>query len=148
MFLVGECDDQFFGMFFALRLKPKIFQKLISFEMKIKDIVSEDFATFEEDGCNFPFSFFAYNEKIASLLYIRYYAHLISHQNDIQEIGAISILKGGEKLIEKIHLKHFKDDVVDDLTLKSYSATINDVLLNEDVLKVVFGSQDCVEENK
>jgi len=146
LFVVAECDGQFFGMFFALRLKPDVFKKIISLEMHIHDITEDDFASFEEEACSLPFSFFAYNEKTASLLYIRYYAHLIANQNSILEVGTTPLLDEGRKVVKSMHLTHLHDKVIEKGTLSAYSAPLEDVLINEDVLRMVFRKQECTEE--
>jgi len=142
LLLLAECDSQFFGMFFTLRLKEDIFKKIINFEMQVSEIEELDFASLDEKGCNFPFAFFAYNEKVASLFYLRYYAHLIANQDVILEVGSTPLLDGSKKLIEKIHLHHNKDLKCGDTTLSSYSASLEDILINEDVLKVIFQKEE------
>ncbi len=147
LLLVAHSNSDFLGMFFTLRLKPESFKKLIAFEMNLIELVDRDFATPDEEACNFPFAFFAYNDKVASLLYLRYYAHLIANQDTIAEVGTTPLLKSGKKLVEKIHLKHIKDKKLDSGTLSSYSAPIEDVLINEDVLRMIFLKQDCPEDS-
>ena len=146
LFVVAECEGQFFGMLFVLRLKPDIFKKIISFEMQIHDISEDDFASFEEEACSFPLAFFAYNEKIASLLFIRYYAHLIAKQDTIIEVGATPLLDGARKIVEATHLNHLDDLEVKDGTISAYSAPLEDALINEDVLRMIFQKQECPEE--
>lgn len=143
LFLVAQNNSDFIGMFFSLRLKPNSFKKVIAFEMKVTELSDKDFADFEEEACNMPFSFFAYNDKVASLLFLRYYAHLISNQDTIIEVGTTPLLEGGKKLVEKMHLKHIENKEA----LSSYSAPIEDVLINEEVLKMIFLKQECPEDN-
>ncbi len=146
LFLLAECNGQFFGLFFILRLKPDIFTKIISFEMQLRDITEDDFASFEEEACSVPVGFFAYNEKAASLLFIRYYAHLIANQDTIIDVGTTPLLDGARKIVEAMHLKHLHDLKVENGTLSAYSAPLEDVLINEDVLRMVFRKQECPEE--
>ena len=147
LLLVAHSNSDFLGMFFTLRLKPESFKKLISFEMNLIELVDRDFATPDEEACNFPFAFFAYNDRVAILLYLRYYAHLIANQDTIVEVGTTPLLESGKKLVEKIHLKHIEDKKLESGTLSSYSAPIEDVLINEDVLKMIFLKQDCPEDS-
>ena len=147
LFVVAECDGQFFGMFFALRLKPDIFKKIISFEMQVHDLTEDDFAGFEEEACSLPFSFFAYNEKTATLLYIRYFSHLIANQDSIIEVGTTPMLDGGRKIVEAMHLNHLHDLKVEHGTISAYSAPLEDVLINEDVLRMIFRKQESPEED-
>jgi len=114
--------------------------------MQVRDITENDFASFEEEACSLPFSFFAYNEKTASLLFIRYYAHLIANQNSIIEVGTTPLLDEGRKIVKAMHLTHLHDLEVEHGTLSAYSAPLEDVLINEDVLRVIFRKQECPEE--
>ena len=147
LFLIAQTNETFVGMFFTVRLKPEVFKKLLSFEIKVRDISPDNFATFEEEACNFPVAIFAYNEKVASLLYIRYYAHLISNQDTVVEVGTTPLLKGAKKLLEKMHCHYLDDQEIDGQTLAAYSAPLEDILINEDVLKMIFQKQECPEEH-
>ena len=146
LFLIAQSNDNFVGMFFTIRLKPNIFKKLLSFDIQIKDINLNDFATFEEDACNFPIAMFTYNERVASLLYIRYYAHLISNQDTIIEVGTTPLLEGAKKLLEKMHIQYVDNKNINGRTLAAYSAPIENILINEDVLKMLFVKQECPED--
>ena len=143
LFLVSEVHGQFFGLFFNLRLKPKVFEKIMNFEMGIFTIGNDDFAAFSEMGCNLPLLFFANNEEVASLLFLRYYAHLIANQDNILEIGTTPIRDGGKKMAVKMKLKHYKDIEMKQGTRSAYRASLADVLINETVLKMMFQRQDA-----
>jgi len=113
--------------------------------MPVTDVCEDDFAYFNEEASIIPLSFFAYNDKVAAILFIRYYSHLIANQDTIVEVGGIHLLKGGKKIFEKMHLQHVEDKIIEGKTLSSYSAPLEDVLINEDVLKMIFRKQDCPE---
>ena len=142
LFLISEINHQFYGMFFNLRLKPDVFDKIMNFETTVFHISDDDFATFEEMGSNYPLMFFANNEKVASLLFIRYYAHLIANQDNIKEIGSTPLRESGKRLVEKMNLQHFKEKTIPTGTISAYRASLEDVLLNEAVLKMVFQKRD------
>ncbi len=145
-FIYSQYHEEFAGMFFSLRLKPAIFKKLINFEIKLKEITVDDFASFEDIGCSFPIAFFAYNDKISSLLIVRYYAHLIANQDVIEEVGTSPLLGGAKHIVQNINLKFHKNKKVKQGTLESYSAPLMDVLINESVLKIIFQKQKCPED--
>ncbi len=146
LFVLAEYEGQFLGMLFALRLKPDIFKKIIAFEMYLHEINENDFASFEEKACSLPMGFFAYNEKTASLLFLRYYAHLIANQDMIIEVGTTTVLDGGRKIVEAMHLTHRNDLKVEAGTVSAYSAPLEDVLINEDVVKMIFSKQENTDE--
>ena len=147
LFLLSEYHEQYSGMLFTLRLKPVVFKKLIDFEITPNDINNDDFANFEEMGSNFPIAFFAYNDKNATLLVLRYYAHLIANQDVIESVGTTPLLSGAKKIVQKMNMKHYKDKNVEQGVLSSYSANLEDVLLNESVLKMIFQKQECPEDD-
>ena len=146
LFLLSEYQNQFYGLFFTLRIKPDIFDKLINFEKEIVDIAEDDFATFDELGCNFPIAFFAFNDKSSTLLILRYYAHIIANQNSIKNIGTTPLLEGAKKIVQKMNLKFYKDKKVKQGVISSYSASLREVLINEKVLKMLFQKQKCPED--
>jgi len=147
LFLLSEYKGQFAGILFTLRLKPAAFQKIIDFEIELKDITIADFADFDELGCNFPMAFFAYNEKSSTLLILRYYAHLIANQDTIKEVGAAPLLEGAKKIVHKMNLKKYKEKNVSQGTLTSYYAPLCDVLINHSVLKMIFAKDDCPQDS-
>jgi transcriptional regulator with XRE-family HTH domain len=143
LFLACEYKNGFLGLFFSIRLKPEIFEKIMSFEMKKSDITIDDFATFDEMGSNFMLSFFALNEKAAIMLGIRYYAHLIANQTRIKEIGAITILNEVKKLVHNMNLEKYQSKISDDtVELESYRQTLSNVLVSENAVKMLFSKYD------
>ncbi len=144
LFLICEYNKQFFGLLFSLRLKPESFDKLMNFEITQSDISSEDFASYDEPGCNFILAFFAMNDMAASLLLIRYYACLMVNQKSIKEIGAMSTRSDAITLMENIHLQPCKSKSYGkDITRYTYRAALSDVLINETMIRILFSKEDC-----
>jgi len=137
-FLVCEYEKQFFGLLFALRLKPDIFNKIINFEMEEADLNSSHFANNNEDGCSYIIEFFAQSQEVASSLLIKYYTYLIANQSSILKIGVYSMMKEGKKIIERMNLSLKKELVRDESIFSSYEASLSDVLINETLLKMIF----------
>lgn len=147
LFLLCEYNKQFFGLLFSLRLKPESFDRLMHFQITQSDITMEDFADPDEMGCNFILAFFAMNEMAASLLLIRYFAHLISDQKKIQEIGSMSTHKDAIMLMEGINLQRCQSkSYSDDLTRHTYRASLSDVLVNETMIRMLFAKESCGDE--
>jgi transcriptional regulator with XRE-family HTH domain len=146
-FFICEYKDQFFGLLFTLRLKPNAFEKIINFEIKEKDLTTNDFASFNEIGSNYIISFFSMNEKSASMLFIRYYAHLIANQKVIEEVGVATMMEDAKKIIDSINLKYHSSTLFkEDLELQSYKETLPNFLASENVIKMILSKQDCPEE--
>jgi len=146
LFLIAQTNKQFVGMFFILRVKPQVFKKLLSFKMLVNELRDDNFANFTEEACLFPISVFAYNTKVASLLYLHFYAHLIANQDTVIEVGVTPLLDGGKKLAEKMHLTHMLDKKINGKVISAYSSSLENVLINKDVLKIVFLKQECPED--
>ena len=139
LFLVCEYKNEILGLFFSLRLKPEIFQKIINFEMQKSELTMEDFASFDEMGSNFMLSFYALNNKIATMLFIRYYAHLIANQTRIKEIGVITALDDVKRVVHNMNLDETKSMITEDQKeLKSYRQSLSNVLVSENVVKMLF----------
>ncbi len=147
LFLLSEYKGEFAGILFTLRLKLDTFEKIINFEMDLKDISLNDFASFNEIGCNLPMAFFAYNDKSSTLLVLRYYAHLIANQDLITHIGAVPLLDGAKTIVQKMNMQLYKEKNVKQGTLSSYHAPLSEVLINEAVLKMIFHKQECPQDN-
>jgi transcriptional regulator with XRE-family HTH domain len=134
LFLVATIYDNFYGAFFILKLKDDIYDKIMTFDMNPKDIQDSDFADYNQSGSHLLLSFYAYNQSVAQMLFMRYYAHLILNQDYISEIGTTPLLQGAIKLIEKMHIKPLSHHD----KLRAYSSPLQDILLNEDTLKMIF----------
>ena len=146
-FFVCEYRDQFFGLLFSLRLKHEVFEKIMNHTIKEKDLTITDFASYDEMGSEYVITFFAMNEKAASMLFIRFFAHIIANQKVISEIGVATMLEDAKKLMKNMNLKHYADLKIDkDLTLQTYRETLANFLASEPVVKMIFSEQDCPEE--
>ena len=138
LFTVSEYDGHFFGMMFVVRLKPNVFEDLLNFKRELKTLKDEDFMQDGEMACSFVITFFAYNHTTASLLFLRYYANLIASQDYLLEVGSITVLESAVKLVEKINLKKHCTDSDPSKNRSSYRATLDEILLREDVFKMLF----------
>lgn len=139
LFFICEYKDNILGLFFSLRLKPEVFQKIINFEIKKSELSIEDFASFDEIGSNFMLSFYALNDKVATMLFIRYYAHLIANQTRIKEIGVITTLDDVKRVVHNMNLEEANSMIADDeIELKSYKQSLSNVLVSQNVVKMLF----------
>jgi transcriptional regulator with XRE-family HTH domain len=147
LFIACEYKGGFIGLFFTLRLKPEVFNKIINFEMKKSDIREDDFASFDEMGCNYILSFYALNQKCASMLFIRYYAHLIANQRSIAQVGVITTMDDVKKVVSKMNLAYRANKTTkDQIEIQSYSQTLSNVLASENVVKMILLKQTCPED--
>jgi hypothetical protein len=142
-----EFLDQFFGLLFTVRLKPETFKKIMNCEIQERDLTLNDFASFDEMGSNYILSFFAMNDKAASMLFIRYYAHLIANQRVIEEVGVSTMMEDAKKIIGSLNLKYHASTMIrEDLELQTYRETLPNFLASQKVIKMILSKQDCPEE--
>ena len=146
-FFVCRHKRQFFGLLFTLRVKPETLDGLMRFEIREKDLMEKDFASFDEMGSNYIVSFFAMNDEAASMLFIRYYAHLIAHQKVIREVGVATMMEDGRKLLGNMNFRHYSSlDIDGGLTIDSYRETLPEFLATEKVVRMILSHQSCPEE--
>lgn len=147
LFLACEYNNNFLGLLFTLRVKPEVFNKIVNFEMKKSEITVDDFASFDEMGSILMIGFFAMNEKAATMLFIRYYAHLIANQKYISEIGAVTINDEAKKIVSNMNLHYHTSKTADDnVEIESYKQTLANVLASENTVKMILSKQECPEE--
>jgi len=139
LFLACEYKDGFIGLFFSLKLKEDIFDKLMNFKMKKSDITENDFAKNDEVGCDFLLSFYAINHKAAMMLFVRHYAYLIANQKFISNIGATTALDEVKKTVENMRLEYVKSKTMGNgVIIEAYRQTLGKVLTSEYVVKMIF----------
>lgn len=147
LFLTCEYKDAFLGLFFALRVKPEVFNKILNFEMKLSEISTDDFVEANEMGSGLIIAFFAMNEKAAILLFIRYYANLIANQKHIDEIGGIITEDEGKKIVTNMNLQFDTSKMTDDgMEIDAFRQTLSNVLASEKAVKMLLSKQECPEE--
>ena len=145
-FMVCEYKEGFAGLFFTIRLKPEVFEKIMHFKMKKSELSTQDFASYDEIGCNFMLSFYALNQKVASLLFIRYYAHIIANQENITQIGALTRSDEVKKVFKRMNLqKQGQHKVSPNETIEAYQATLSNILASEPFVQMILAKQKCPE---
>lgn len=134
LFLVCEYNKQYFGHIFLLRLKTDSYRKILQFKKDFLTIENEDIATKSEQGAYFSVGMFTMNDKALSLLFIRLYAELIIHQEHTTALGTIITKEDAETMVRNINMKK----VGSEGELTAYSGSLKELLLNEQVVKILF----------
>jgi len=134
-FLLATYENHFFGMFFSLQLKTKVFNDLLNFEMREEEIIHEHFAQDGEESSEYLLGLFAYSKESASLLILHYFKHLIEEEKHIENLGAIVKVDPGHKLASHLGLNPTDGKLS---TPFAYQAKLKDVILNPGVLNVLF----------
>ncbi len=146
-FLVCEYGEEIMGLLFVLKLKQPVFDKIINGEIMEKALREEDFAAHGEQGSSYILSFFALNDKVASMLFVRYYAHLIAEQRFIYEVGVATMMEDAQKLIESIDLPYYTSGVIGEgIELQFFKTTLACFLATPKVIRMILSKQDCEVE--
>jgi hypothetical protein len=80
-------------------------------------------------------------------LSLRFYAHLIANQDYIEKVGSAPLLDGAKKIVQNMNMKQYKEKKIAQGILTSYQASLEDLLINEAVMKMLFQKQECPESN-
>jgi len=147
LFLACEHKGTFLGLLFTARVKPEILNNIVNFKMKKNEVLEKDFASFYEKGSMLLLSFFALNQKVATLLFIRLYAHLIANQKYIVDIGGITNSDGAKKLVSNMNLQYQNHMTTHDgVKITGYKQSLSNVLASEYAMKMLLTKQKCPEE--
>ncbi len=139
IFLVCEYKNRYIGLYFSIRVKEEVFDKLLNFKMKKSEIKESDFALKDEVGSNFLLSFYALNHKVAMMLFVRHYAYLIANQNVIHEVGVTTALDEVKKAVSNMNLEYYKSKITENsVNIEAYRQTLDKVLTSEYVVKMIF----------
>ena len=145
-FIACEYKGIFVGLFFNIKLKQQVFNDMLDFKIKKSDITVNDFALPDEVGCTSILSFYALNAKVATMLFVRYYAYLISNQNVINEIGGVTMQDEAAKIVKNMNLDYSGSMITEDgVKIRSYRQTLSNVFASENVVKMLFMKQECPE---
>jgi hypothetical protein len=138
LFLACEYKNSFAGLFFTVRVKEKVFNKILNFEMKKSEIQESDFALENEVGSKLLLSFYALNQKVGSLLFVRFYAYVIANQKFIHEIGLATASEEVKNTVQNMQLEHFKSQIKVNIEIDTYRQSLHKVLASEYVIRMVF----------
>jgi len=138
-FIAAEYKGAFAGLFFSLRVKEEVFEKIRNFEMKNRELQENDFASEEEIGCDILLSFYAINQKVATMLFVRHYAYLIANQKSIRHIGVTTVVPEVKKTVENMNLQKVSEKQFEDgSSLSFYAQSLGKVLATDYVVKMIF----------
>jgi len=146
LFLVCQYKGFIIGFIFGLRLKPEVQEQILRFTKPFSELTESDFASFDEPGAYVVTHFFAWNDKAATLLIIRYYAHLIANQHNIESIGATVYYDEGKEILANMNLRVVDIYDTGEIKITSYRETLSNMLLSENVVKMLFRKEECPEE--
>lgn len=146
-FFLCEYKHIFLGVIFSLRLKPETFEKIMNMEIFEKDLTVDDFASLDEVGTDYGIFFFSLNEKAATMLFIRYYAHLIANQHIISEVGLATMMDDARKFLVNMNYESYKTQELENgHTRQTSRATLSNFLASEYTINMLLAKQECVEE--
>ncbi|BBP46208.1 hypothetical protein THMIRHAS_15810 [Thiosulfatimonas sediminis] len=146
-FAICEYQGDYYGHFFALRLKPEVFRRLMNFNMRADAISLLDIAPADEIGCYYFFGFFSLGEKVISLIWIHFYTQLIKQQKTIADLGALIVSKEGEIIAKNMNTECVNAIEIQGITMMNFQASIDQMLITENVVKMLFNPESCPENH-
>jgi hypothetical protein len=72
---------------------------------------------------------------------------LIANQDYIEKVGSAPLLDGAKKIVQNMNMKQYKEKKIAQGILTSYQASLEDLLINEAVMKMLFQKQECPESD-
>ncbi len=146
-FLVAEFVEEIIGLLFVLKLTSDAFEKITNGVIMERDLTEADFAAPHEAGSSYILSFFAMNTRAASMLFVRYYAHVIAQQAFVEDVGVATMMEDAQSLIANLDLPLYHEMAVPSgQILQFYRAPLGDFLATERVIRMILTRQDCPEE--
>jgi transcriptional regulator with XRE-family HTH domain len=133
------------GLFFVLRLKPESFQKIITFKMRKDELSDIDFAPIGEEASLYILSFYSLTQPVATSLFHRFYAHLITYQSHIKEVGFISSFQEANNLAEKMELQKCGAYFDNNTEIIAYKNDLFSFFKALFTLKVIFPKHSCLD---
>jgi len=145
LFFVVLYKHTLLGLFFSIRLRTECFDDLMSFRKMRRELSVEDFAREDEAASILLLSFFSLDSRVASLLLMRLYAHLVAHQNRIREVGLATSLPELERMVERMNLRVHGSKKIDGTTHIAYRNDLFNLLSNETAMRLLFPKEACRE---
>ena len=145
-FLVCELNNQYMGHFFILRLKPEVFDDLINFRRDNHSIMQDDIASLDDVGCYYFYGLFAMSDQVISLFFVAFYSYLIHFQDETLNLGVIAASKDGKRMARNMNMENVSSKERHNLDYQSFQASLKMILLNDNVVKMLFNPESCPEE--
>ncbi len=144
-FSVCEYDNEYYGHFFALKLKPAVFEKAMNFLLDFNQLSENDIAKKDEQGNYLFFGFFGMSDMVISILWVHFYSWVIKQQSTIIEMGAIITSKEGEMIAKNMNTEKHASHEISNRHYQSFRATTKQMLITDNVVKMLFNPESCPE---
>ena len=143
LFTTVMYKESFLGLLFSLRLKPESFEEVMAFERMKADLTDEDFAAPHEEGSVYMLSFFSLSQDVATLLFRRFFAHLIAYQKETEKVGYVSSFEEAWQLAKRLGLQESGLSQSGEETVKAFSADLFTLFRTPLAVKVLFPKEHC-----
>ncbi len=148
LFYACRYKGGFVGLLFALKLSNDAFEKILTFQKMKSELKIDDFVASDSSGSIMPLSFFALNEKVATMLLVRFYAHLIANQRTIDEIGGVTGFKESQEFVKRMNLRFAgKYTSPEGSEIRAYRQSLKVVVASEYFIRMLFDKEKCPEES-
>jgi hypothetical protein len=87
------------------------------------------------------------NEKVATILMVRYYAYLITRQKYLLEIGGLTKVDEAKMIVSNMNLYHDTTKVMEDgVEIQGYRQILPNLLACENAVRILLSKEECSEE--
>jgi transcriptional regulator with XRE-family HTH domain len=143
LFIAVTYRSSFLGLLFTLRLRDGAFDDILRFRKRKEALAPEDFAAPNENGSVYMLSFFAISQEIATMLFRRFYAHLIANQARTREVGYISSFDEAQDLAHRLHLRTTDRKKYEETEILAFRSDLFALMTSPMALKALFPKQAC-----
>ena len=137
---VCEANKQHAGHYILLKLKSAVAEDIVHHRRNRCTITKKDFCAPEEKGSYLTLTLFARSGKVATLLNIEHYYHLVEHMNTIDNIAIFSRREDTVPMTRTygIHLVASGVEKKDGYTWYGLTAPLEDILFTDTIIEAVF----------
>jgi len=138
--IVCESNSQHTGHYILLKLKNAVAEDIIFHRKDFFSIGIDDFCSKEEKGTYVTLTLYARSAKVAALLNIQHYYHLVDHIHTINKIAIFSRREDTVPMTKDygIHLAASGFDKKDGYKWYGLSAPLEDILFSDTVVETIY----------
>ncbi|HHO65948.1 MAG TPA: XRE family transcriptional regulator [Epsilonproteobacteria bacterium] len=138
--IVCESRRQHAGHYILLKLKSSVADDIVHHQRSLFSITMDDFCDVEEKGTYLALTLFSRSGKVAALLNIEHYIHLIEQMNHIEKIVIFSRREDAVPMTKDygIHLVASGTDEKEGYQWYGLSAPLEDILFADTVVEAIY----------
>ena len=138
--VVCEANGQHAGHYILLKLKSDVAEDIVHHRRPFHSFTVDDLCGPEENGTYLSYTLFTRSAKVAALLNIRHYYHLVEHMSTIDKIAIFSRREDTLLMTKNYGIHLVASGVNEKAGYKWYglSAPLEDILFSDTVIESIF----------